>query len=305
MNTDVRILIAEDSPTQAEKLRYLLEEQQYVVEVARNGEEGLKMARESEPALIISDVMMPEMDGYEFCRNVKSNEHLKEIPFVLLTSLSDSSDVIRGLQCGADNFITKPYDGEHLLAAVQNVMYNDHLRRTRGMHIGVEILFGGQKHVITSDRQQILDLLLSTYETAVQKNLDLSRAQDELKSLNENLERLVKDRTMALVTEMEERRQTELHLLEHAVLLDMASDAIIIADRNDVITYWNDGAERLYGWSKVDAIGKSLIDLLQPVFSQPLEQIHQEFLQEGLWAGEISQWGPRGSSVQVDWPCGQ
>jgi len=108
-NMDVRILIAEDSPTQAERLRFLLEEQKYSVEVARNGKEGLELARESKPALIISDVLMPDVDGYEFCRNAKADEQLKEIPFILLTSLSDTNDVIRGLQCGADNFITKPY----------------------------------------------------------------------------------------------------------------------------------------------------------------------------------------------------
>src|SRR5207244_3826772 len=136
---------------------------------------------ESKPDLIISDVLMPEMDGYEFCRNVKANEQFKEIPFILLTSLSDTNDVIRGLQCGADNFITKPYEGERLLASLRNVLNNNHLRRTTRMHVGVEILFDGQKHLITSEPQQILDLLLSTYETAVQKNLDLSRTQEELK----------------------------------------------------------------------------------------------------------------------------
>jgi PAS domain S-box-containing protein len=299
-NTDVRILIAEDSPTQAERLRYLLEGEKYSVEVARNGKEGLKLARESKPALIISDVLMPDVDGYEFCRNVKADEQLKEIPFILLTSLSDTNDVIRGLQCGADNFITKPYEGEHLLASVRNVLYNNQLRRTTRMHVGVEILFGGQKYLITSERQQILDLLLSTYETAVQKNLDLSRTQEELKRLNENLEHLVEERTAALRNEIAERRRAELHLLEHAVLLDMASDAITIVDQNDVITYWNEGAERLYGWSKTEAIGKNIIELLQPIFPQPLEQIRQEFFRQGDWAGELSHVKRDGTRVTVE-----
>ena len=299
-NMDVRILIAEDSPTQAERLRFLLEEQKYSVEVARNGKEGLELARESKPALIISDVLMPDVDGYEFCRNAKADEQLKEIPFILLTSLSDTNDVIRGLQCGADNFITKPYEGERLLASVRNVLYNNHLRQITRMHVGIEILFGGQKYLITSERQQILDLLLSTYETAVQKNLDLSRTQEELKRLNENLERLVEERTAALRDEMAERRRAELHLLEHAVLLDMASDAITIVDQNDVITYWNEGAERLYGWSKTEAIGKNIIELLQPVLPQPLEQIRQEFFREGYWASELSHVKRDGTRVTVE-----
>ncbi len=65
---------------------------------------------ERKPTLIVSDVMMPEMDGYMLCREIKRTEELKDIPVVLLTSLSDIRDIMKGLECGADNFIRKPYD---------------------------------------------------------------------------------------------------------------------------------------------------------------------------------------------------
>ena len=85
-----KILIAEDSPTQAEQLKHLLLAHGYVVVVAGNGKEALQAVHEEKPTLIISDIMMPEMDGYELCRLVKSDPRLREIPVMLLTSLSTS-----------------------------------------------------------------------------------------------------------------------------------------------------------------------------------------------------------------------
>jgi CheY-like chemotaxis protein len=81
-----RILLAEDSPTQAERLRLLLEGHGYVVDVAADGRQGLALLRERPPDLIISDAVMPELDGYAFCQAVKSAQATRRIPFVLLTS---------------------------------------------------------------------------------------------------------------------------------------------------------------------------------------------------------------------------
>ena len=106
------ILIVEDSPTQARRLQYILEQQGYQVAHAANGRLALDAARQRKPALVISDVVMPEMDGYEVCRQLKADASLGDVPVILVTTLSDPGDVIRGLECGADNFILKPYD-EH------------------------------------------------------------------------------------------------------------------------------------------------------------------------------------------------
>ena len=122
---EVEILIAEDSPTQAEQLRYLLEQHGCVVASAANGKEALAAARRRKPDLIISDVVMPEMDGYGLCKRIKSDEKLKNIPFVLVTMLSDTQDVIRGLECGADNFIRKPYDERYLLSRIHYLLINN------------------------------------------------------------------------------------------------------------------------------------------------------------------------------------
>ena len=187
-NSEVEILIVEDSLTQAEQLKYILEQHGYRHSVARNGREALAIIGQRIPTLVISDVMMPEMDGYELCHRIKQDEKLKKIPVILLTSLSDPTEVVKGLESGADSFIFKPYDEQYLLAQIAYILANRHLRESDTPQMGVEIFFAGRKFFITSDRLQILNLLLSTYEAAVQKNRELSNTQDKLKHLNDDLE---------------------------------------------------------------------------------------------------------------------
>ncbi|WP_211467105.1 sensor histidine kinase [Collimonas silvisoli] len=183
-----KILIAEDSPTQAQRLRNILEQQGYEVSVAANGRLALEMARQLPPALIISDVIMPEMDGYQLCRSIKADPALHNIPVILVTTMSDPQDVIRGLECGADNFVLKPYDERYLLSRVQYVVLNRALRRTEDAGMGVEIYFDSQRHFITADRLQILNLLLSTYDAAIQRNKELNESKEALEISNQELE---------------------------------------------------------------------------------------------------------------------
>jgi len=203
------ILIAEDSPTQAEQLRHALEQQGYSVSVALNGREALALAMKQKPMLLITDIIMPEMDGYILCHAIKSDERFQDIPVILLTSLSDPDDVIKGLECGADNFIMKPYDEKNLIARIRHILLNAQLRSSEKVRMGVEIYFRGKRYYITSERQQILDLLLSTYETAVQKNQELVDTQAKLVEMNERLEEMVDERTSDLTAEIAERQLME------------------------------------------------------------------------------------------------
>src|SRR4051812_114157 len=95
----LEILVAEDSPTQAKRLQYILTQQGYHVTVAVNGGLALEAARRKKPSLVISDVIMPEMDGYELCRRIKADPALADVPVILVTTMSDPQDVIRGLEC--------------------------------------------------------------------------------------------------------------------------------------------------------------------------------------------------------------
>jgi signal transduction histidine kinase len=179
-NDRVDILIVEDSPTQAQRLQHILEQQGYQVTHAANGRLALDAAQRRKPALVISDVVMPEMDGYEMCRCLKADISLRDVPVILVTTLSDSGDVIRGLACGADNFILKPYGESYLVSRIQFVLLNRQVRQVDQGELSVEVFFNGQKHAITADRLQILNLLLSTYDAAIQRNKELICAQEEL-----------------------------------------------------------------------------------------------------------------------------
>ncbi len=183
-NDKVEILIAEDSATQREQLKHLLEEHGYSVTAATNGREALALLERHTPTLVVSDIVMPELDGYGLCKAIKASKKLGDIPVMLVTTLSDPQDVIRGLECGADNFVRKPYDERYLLARIDYLLMNIQLRQNQNLQLGMEINLGGQKHLISSERQQILDLLISTYEQAVEINSELKQREGELAHSN-------------------------------------------------------------------------------------------------------------------------
>ncbi|HEY5490600.1 MAG TPA: response regulator, partial [Gemmatimonadaceae bacterium] len=186
-NGKVEILIAEDSPTQAAQLAHLLEQRGYSVTTAANGREALALLERRKPTLVITDIVMPELDGYGLCKAIKADKKLKGIPVMLLTTLSNPQDIIRGLECGADNFLRKPYDERYLLSRIDYLLMNLELRKNQKMQMGMEIDLGGQRHFISSDRQQILDLLISTYEQAVEINSELKLREKQLAHSNQVL----------------------------------------------------------------------------------------------------------------------
>jgi DNA-binding response OmpR family regulator len=223
-NAASQILIAEDSATQAQQLQHTLEQHGYRVTSAANGRLAFEAALRNKPALIISDVVMPELNGYELCRRVKTDARMADVPVILVTTLSDPHDVIRGLECGADNFILKPYDTDQLLRRIQFVLVNSQMRRSEQPDMGLEIVFSGQKHFITADRLQILNLLLSTYEAAIDRNKELSSTRDMLRQTNAELQQLTR--------ELEDRVHVRTRELEHSNgALLQAQQALIQQER--------------------------------------------------------------------------
>ncbi|MBI2131494.1 MAG: GAF domain-containing protein [Candidatus Tectomicrobia bacterium] len=161
---DRKILVAEDSPTQAEHIRLLLEKEGYRVILAANGREGLEKVHRERPDLIISDIVMPEVDGYAFCQAVKSNEATKRIPVVLLTGSRGPGSILQGLQ----------------------------------LEVEVLIQVGGRELHITADKQQIIELLFSTFEDLARLNDELKDAKRRLENYARNLESMVQERTERL-----------------------------------------------------------------------------------------------------------
>ena len=186
-NPPVELLVVEDSRTQALRVQRTLEKHGFRVTLAANGKEALTELEKLRPALVISDIQMPEMDGYELCHHIKSDAVMSELPVMLLTSLSAPRDIIRALECGADNFVVKPYEEDFLIARVHAVLENSVLAKVPDEGKGMAVEFSGQHYVIDASRRQILNLLMSTYETAIKTNEDLIQAHEELKATQAQL----------------------------------------------------------------------------------------------------------------------
>ncbi|MFC4158338.1 response regulator [Chitinimonas lacunae] len=192
-SSPVRILIAEDSPAQAEQLRYLLESQHFSVLMAGNGRIALETASRQRPNIIITDVVMPEMDGYELCAAIKADPALRDIPVVIVTALSNWDDMTRSLECGADNFLRKPYDPQILVSRLNHILMNQELRRRRpaqSVEAEIPLLLDGKTHLINTQREQMVDLLVSTYQETLRMNEELQARQREISHANQVLRSL-------------------------------------------------------------------------------------------------------------------
>lgn len=114
-----RILLIEDNTEVRENIVEILELSQYEVLAAENGKVGVKLAQSGNPDLIICDIMMPEMDGYGVLHALSKNDTTAAIPFIFLTAKADRADLRKGMEMGADDYITKPFDDIELLNAVE------------------------------------------------------------------------------------------------------------------------------------------------------------------------------------------
>src|SRR5262249_42643943 len=139
-----RILVVDDSRTQAEEARFILESAGFTVEVAASGAEALHRLARGGIDLVVSDVVMPGMTGYELCRTAKAAPATGNLPVVLLTSLDDPHEVIRALECGADGFITKGSGADHLVDRIRTVVENRRLRGSGATGSSIQVHFLGR-----------------------------------------------------------------------------------------------------------------------------------------------------------------
>ena len=132
MRTPPRILIVDDNPTNVKVLKTRLAAEGYEVITAGDGEEGLSVAREQVPDLILLDVMMPKLDGVEVCRRLRADPAFPFTPIIMVTAMTDPKDVVAGLEAGGDEYLTKPVDHAALAARVRSML------RIKRLHDTVE-----------------------------------------------------------------------------------------------------------------------------------------------------------------------
>ncbi len=235
MDRKTEILVVEDEMVQAKKTRHLLETAGYSVTLAANGQEALEKLRDYSPAVILTDIVMPVMNGYELCQRVKSDENLKQIPVLMLTALNDPRDVIRALEVRADSFVTKPFRGEILLTRIRQTLANAELWRTKESHEDIEVSFAGQSYRIDADRRQIVGLLLATYENAVEQNAELDHANIELREALDTIRTLQAN---------------------YRTMLESSVDAIAVVSPDGITRYLNPAAKQFFDSGNGDPVGQ-------------------------------------------------
>jgi PAS domain S-box-containing protein len=232
------ILIVDDTPTNLEMLFDFLVNSGFKVLIAEDGASALDRVEYAPPDLLLLDVLMPGMDGFETCRRLKANDSTKDIPVIFMTALSETVDKVKGLNLGAVDYITKPLQHQEVLARIE-------------LHLSLR-----------------------------------------------NLAKTLQAQNVRLEQEIQERKRSEQKIREQAALLDISSDAILVKDLENHILFWNQGAERLYGWKAQDAIGKNANQLLYRDASPQLPN-NPTIVEKGEWQGELHQATKDGKTIIV------
>ncbi len=228
----MRILIVDDLYDARQVLRYMVENNGHEAIEAENGSDALTIAESNPPDLIISDGLMPVMDGFQFLRAVKQNPKLCAIPFILYSSsYKEDQDVRLAMSLGANAYLFKPMDPIELWEKIKDILEN-------------------AKHRVQNPTELIKEdaEYLKRYSEVVATKLE--------KKVFE-LEKTLAERNRVQVSLQESLART-------GAITDSAQDAILMMDQNGRISYWNPAAERIFGYTSEEAIGLDLHQLIAP-----------------------------------------
>lgn len=220
---DYNILIVDDNPTNLSVIVDYLEDSGLTILVSQDGESSIKRAKYAKPGIILLDVLMPGIDGYETCVRLKNDPKTKDIPVIFMTALSSTEDKVKGFEVGAVDYVTKPIQPEEVLARIQL-----HLQLRHMTHAQTR-----QNDILTAEIEQrkVVQTRLSQINHKLEREVsDRIAAQQALNKLNEGLEQRVEQRTILLKKsnhqlkqEVLERQQAETKLknslMEKEVLL--------------------------------------------------------------------------------------
>ncbi|MEB3280180.1 MAG: EAL domain-containing protein [Lyngbya sp.] len=251
------VLVVDDYPLNLEMFCAYLSRAGYKVLVADNGELALEIATSQQPDLILLDIRMTEIDGYEVCRRLKASPTTGDIPVIFMTALSETDNKVKGLKLGAADYITKPIHPQEALARIQT-------------HLSV----------------RRLTLLLEEQIKCLQEEINRRKqVEEQLREVNTQLEQRVKKRTAELLAtnnqlqqEIEHRQEIEEALIQEKELaqitLKSIGDGVITTDEQGNINYLNPVAEQLTGWKNDAVRGQSLskvFKIIHEITRQPLE----------------------------------
>lgn len=298
------ILIVEDSATQAIRIKHLLENNNYKVSVALDGKKAIDWLKKHNPALVISDILMPHMNGYELCRKIKSNKSTEDIPVILLTRLFDPEEIIEGLSCGADSFITKPFNENYLLSHIEKNLTTETGSDHNKVPFSTQIFFKGKKRFIQAEQQNVIKLMLNIYEGAIHQNEQLIQAQEELGLLNERLESLVAERTADLSEEIKLNDQIADKLNESEEkfrsIIANSPDAIFLIDQEGRCIYTNKAVTELLGFTSEEMKNKIITDLAPKNGKENFLRLLKQVLSEGKVFTEIELLQKSGDFISTD-----
>lgn len=253
-----KVLVVDDRRPNLEYLEALLRGHGYEVVTATQGAEALSLALAAPPDLVVSDLLMPVMDGYSLLREWKSDPLLRRVPFIVHTATyTHPEDERLAWDLGADAFVAKPAEPDELLARIGEVL----ARRSTN-----------QAAAFRDDSAPETGLLQAYSESLVRK---LEEKTLELEASNRKLQE-----------DIEKRRLVERRLAELARLLDQTQDAMIVQDPDGRVLFWNEGAERLHGWTATEAQGRRIAELHCPDTAQA-DAAMRTLLAEGAWSGEL------------------
>lgn len=244
-----QILVVEDSTTQRLLLQGILEKSGYSVAVACNGKEGLETAYLQPPELIITDIRMPGMDGYEMCWRIKNDPKLSHIPVILLSGLANTEDIVLGLEALGDSYIIKPFEEEEILYNVDKLLKDQPEESHSDLLEPLYLLLNDESFTVRSGRRQILNFLLSVYESAIRRNTMLEEIQTQVRVANEQL--------------TERTRDLEASETRFRALVQTAPDVIYRIDQSGHFVFVNHSIRKL-GYEPEELIGKHFSVLIAP-----------------------------------------
>ncbi len=228
-----KVLIVEDSSIQAEIIRRVVADAGYQVALATNGQTGLEVARKIQPDLILSDVNMPLMNGFELCRAIRADEKLGRKCVVMLTTLIEVKGILEALNSGADDYLLKPFKPETLLRVVRNNLTNSTYFDNDKQTFRVTLPDGG-RHEVRANPRQTLNLLVSTYSNVVEQNHELIKMRNEVVRLNTNLTEKVKTKTDELHVSELKIRQTLIDSIQAIIATLEARDPYTAGHQRNV-----------------------------------------------------------------------